>query len=172
MLTSIRRKPYYKYLLWSGAGLCFILLVGIGSGLVTNQKWLMGDDYVEYWAAGQLNLNGLNPYNPDQIFAIDLQQKYFIYDIVKQEKIIEFENTAGFLLKVVISQNGKYLAGVHGDMTLSIWNIKTGKEIKKLTGMKPNEIKFHPVTNELMVLNSDPKAVQNNIYIFDTKRIN
>lgn len=72
MLTSIRRKPYYKYLLWSGAGLCFILLVGIGSGLVTNQKWLMGDDYVEYWAAGQLNLNGLNPYNPDQLLPLQL----------------------------------------------------------------------------------------------------
>ncbi|MCD4791987.1 MAG: caspase family protein [Bacteroidales bacterium] len=120
------------------------------------------------------DLNILNikivPDNPDQIFAVDLQKNYFIYDIVKEEKLIQFENTGSFLLKAAISQNGKYLAGVYGDMTLTIWDIKTGAVIKKLTGMKPHEIKFHPKTNELMVLHSDNKTGENLIYIYDNKK--
>jgi hypothetical protein len=40
------------------------------SGLVSSPG-LLADDYVEYWAAGRLNLNGSNPYAADQLLPLE-----------------------------------------------------------------------------------------------------
>jgi len=72
MHCNFRQKPLYRLFIWIGAAVCFVLLVWIGMDIVTSQNWLMGDDYVEYWAAGQLNLSGGNPYNPNQLSPLQL----------------------------------------------------------------------------------------------------
>lgn len=110
------------------------------------------------------------PDNPNQVFIVDLQKNYFIYDIINEEKLIQFEDATDFLFRAAISQNGKYLAGVYSDMTLTVWDTKTGAVIKKLTGLKPHEIKFHPKTNELLILHSNNKTGENQIYIYDNKK--
>ena len=73
MFLSIRKHPFYKPLLWVSSLILFAFLIWLGSSLVTNPKWFMGDDYVEYWAAGRLNLTGGNPYDPGQLHPLELQ---------------------------------------------------------------------------------------------------
>ncbi len=73
MLDSMRTKPYYKFLIWGLAVSLFIFILWLGMGLVTNPKWFMGDDFVEYWAAGKLNLSGSNPYDPVLLQPLELQ---------------------------------------------------------------------------------------------------
>lgn len=110
------------------------------------------------------------PENPDQIFAVDFHNNFFIYDLVKKEKVTQFEKTKTNLLKSAISQNGKHLAVLYNDMNLAIWNVKTGEQIKTFSGIKPLGIEFHPVTNELIILNQDGIVKGNNFHIFDTKK--
>ena len=50
--------------------ICLVLILWLGSTIVTSPKWLQIDDYVEYWAAGNLNLNGGNPYDPQQLLPL------------------------------------------------------------------------------------------------------
>jgi hypothetical protein len=73
MQTSIREKPYYKPLLWAAAALCFAILIWLGMDSVTNPDLFSGDDFVEYWAAGRLNITGGNPYDPAQLHPLELQ---------------------------------------------------------------------------------------------------
>ena len=73
MNQPIRDKPFYKPLIWFGAALCFLIIFWVGMGLVTNPEWFMGDDFVEYWAAGKLNLTGGDPYDPEQLHPLELQ---------------------------------------------------------------------------------------------------
>jgi hypothetical protein len=48
-----------------------VLLFRISPVLV-NKELLSTDDFVEYWAAGRLNLRGGNPYSPEQLEALQL----------------------------------------------------------------------------------------------------
>lgn len=73
MLNFIRSTPFYKPLLWILTILIFLSLIWLGMGIVSNPDWFMGDDFVEYWAAGKLNSNGGNPYDPDQLHPLELQ---------------------------------------------------------------------------------------------------
>lgn len=73
MFQSIRKQRYYKPLIWFIALILFAFLIWLGTTLVTNPKWFLGDDYVEYWAAGRLNLTGGNPYDPAQLHPLELQ---------------------------------------------------------------------------------------------------
>ena len=72
-LSSIRGNRYYKTWIWVGVFICFVLLFWQGSQIVTTYKWLQIDDFVEYFAAGKLNLTGGNPYNPDELLPIQLE---------------------------------------------------------------------------------------------------
>lgn len=73
MLQSIRSQRFYKPLIWFLSIILFALLIWLGTELVTNPKWFLGDDFVEYWAAGRLNLSGGNPYDPTQLHPLELQ---------------------------------------------------------------------------------------------------
>lgn len=58
------------------------MLVGLGIGLIilaqlsqrlVSPKLLAVDDFVEYWAAGRLNMTGGNPYSPDELLPLQIQ---------------------------------------------------------------------------------------------------
>ena len=53
-------------------GAMLVLLFRLSPVLV-NQESISNDDFVEYWAAGRLNLRGDNPYSPEQLGALELQ---------------------------------------------------------------------------------------------------
>jgi hypothetical protein len=71
-LKSLRSKPYYRILLWIAASATVIMMIWFGKDLVTDPDWIIGDDYVEYWSAGKLNVSGGNPYDPEQILPLQL----------------------------------------------------------------------------------------------------
>ncbi len=55
-----------------------MLVFWLGMEIVTRDNWLQYDDYVEYWAAGRLNLSGGNPYDPSQLEPLQLETgRYF-----------------------------------------------------------------------------------------------
>lgn len=75
---SIRKRPVYKILLLFVLTISIALLLYLTMNVVTLPKWLMIDDYVEYWAAGRLNLLGGNPYNPEELLPLQQQAgRYF-----------------------------------------------------------------------------------------------
>ena len=41
----------------------------------------------------KLRIIKFNPQNPNEIFGVDLENHSIIYDVVKQEKKVEFANT-------------------------------------------------------------------------------
>jgi hypothetical protein len=73
----MRSHPLYKPLLWIilliGCAMLFLLTMRA----VTQSRWLEIDDYVEYYAAGRLNLTGGNPYNPDELLPLQQQAGRF-----------------------------------------------------------------------------------------------
>jgi hypothetical protein len=73
MRTSIREKPLYKPMIWVAAAFCFAILLWLGIESVSNPELFSGDDFVEYWAAGRLNITGGNPYDPVQLHPLELQ---------------------------------------------------------------------------------------------------
>ena len=70
LIGSLREKPFYKPLIISSVFVCLVLILWLGTTIVTSPKWLQIDDYVEYWAAGNLNLKGGNPYDPQQLLPL------------------------------------------------------------------------------------------------------
>jgi hypothetical protein len=74
MLTNLRTKSLYKPLIWFGVVLCFISLLWVGMWLAMNNKYALGPDFVEYWAAGRLNIAQGNPYAPDQMQNLQIQE--------------------------------------------------------------------------------------------------
>jgi hypothetical protein len=55
-----------------------VLILWLGSTIVTSARWLQIDDYVEYWAAGNLNLARGNPYDPEQLLPLQHEAgRYF-----------------------------------------------------------------------------------------------
>ncbi|MCF6365676.1 MAG: caspase family protein [Bacteroidales bacterium] len=112
----------------------------------------------------------INPNNPNEVFVVDLQNNFFMFNIETGLKTTTFEKTDKYVFKVAISNNGKYLSIVFSDMTLKIWDIKTGNLIKEIKGIKPTNIYFHPITGEFVALIQDPIKFQNIIYVFDNKK--
>lgn len=53
-------------------GACLVLLYRSAPQLLT-QKIVELDDFVEYWAAGRLNLQGGNPYSREQLTPVQLE---------------------------------------------------------------------------------------------------
>jgi len=56
--------------MWLGLIVALAILAYQLSGLVANQG-VLADDFVEYWAAGRLNLSGGNPYSADQLLPLE-----------------------------------------------------------------------------------------------------
>jgi len=56
--------------MWFGLMMGLLILAYQLSGLVA-RPGVLADDYVEYWAAGRLNLGGGNPYAGDQLLSLE-----------------------------------------------------------------------------------------------------
>ena len=56
--------------MWFGLIMGLLILAYQLSGLVA-RPGVLADDYVEYWAAGRLNLSGANPYAADQLLPLE-----------------------------------------------------------------------------------------------------
>jgi hypothetical protein len=55
-----------------------VVVLYFGSKIVTSPNWIQIDDFVEYWAAGSLNIHDGNPYDPDQLLPLQLNVgRYF-----------------------------------------------------------------------------------------------
>lgn len=68
-MESLRRKPYYKVLVWTGIILgVFVLSQQVS--LFTELDYIAVDDFVQYWASGRLMLQGGNPYDPNQMIEL------------------------------------------------------------------------------------------------------
>ena len=68
MLSSFRYKPVYKISVWIMAGILFILTFLMISN--KDSPFLNAGDSVNYWAAGQLMLNGDNPYLSENVLNL------------------------------------------------------------------------------------------------------
>jgi len=77
-IVAIRKLPLYEISIWVILLALLVALFFMTMSAVTQEKWLAIDDYVEYWAAGKLNITGGNPYNPDELSP--LQQEAGRYD--------------------------------------------------------------------------------------------
>ena len=71
-MKTLRSKRYYRILLWIAASAIVFTMIWLGTDLVTEPDWIIGDDYVEYWSAGKINITGGNPYDPDQMLSLQL----------------------------------------------------------------------------------------------------
>lgn len=71
-----RARRLRRALTWAGLLVCFVLLY-FESPLLMSPERLQVDDYVEYWAAGRLNLSGANPYSPDALAPLENQAGRF-----------------------------------------------------------------------------------------------
>jgi hypothetical protein len=75
--SRVRPRRLRRALTLAGLLLCLLLLYLVAPRL-TSGKWLQTDDYVEYWAAGRLNLSGANPYSPEELTPVEhLAGRYF-----------------------------------------------------------------------------------------------
>ena len=70
MIKNLRENKYYKLFIWSGAIICAFLIFRQSSLAVMELNWFEVDDFVEYWAAGSLNLRGKNPYAPEELLLM------------------------------------------------------------------------------------------------------
>jgi WD40 repeat protein len=131
------------------------------------------DDFKEHKIEDvTLRILKLNPSNPNEIFAVDLQNNFFIYDFIQKVKVRGFEKTETYVFSAAYSNDGKHIAVLMTDMRLKIWNTKTGSLVKELSGLKPLKISFHPTSNELVILNQDLVSQEGSIIILDNKNFN
>jgi hypothetical protein len=72
----LRARRLRRALTWAGLLLCLVLLY-LESPLLMSPERLQVDDYVEYWAAGRLNLSGANPYSPEALVPLENQAGRF-----------------------------------------------------------------------------------------------
>ena len=72
MTAGIRanRPSRRKQWMWLGLIVALAILTYQLSGLIA-RPGVLADDYVEYWAAGRLNLGGDNPYAGDQLLPLE-----------------------------------------------------------------------------------------------------
>jgi WD40 repeat protein len=110
---------------------------------------------------------GFIPDNQDQIYAVDIYGKFFIYDIIEEKEVLNFEHKGGTFLKVAVSPNGKYLAGIKADLSVSIWDTKSGSVVKELLKGNALEIKFHPLSKQLAILNKGISQQSNKLSIYN-----
>ncbi len=71
----MRRLPRWTFYLRILEILLLIALVVVAlpwmAAILISPKLLSHDDFVQYWAAGWLNIHGQNPYDPDRILALE-----------------------------------------------------------------------------------------------------
>lgn len=70
MIMQIRRKRIYRISIWLMMGLVFLISILLITRASPN--WISVDDYVEYWAAGRLNIARENPYDPAQLLPLQV----------------------------------------------------------------------------------------------------
>ncbi len=70
MINTIRQRPYYKPFIWSLLGMILVMTIYESNQVLRSR--IQADDFVEYWAAGRLNVNGGNPYDPEQLLPLQI----------------------------------------------------------------------------------------------------
>lgn len=68
-----RTSPCYLILLGLFLSLALSVLFLLARHRFLDPRILYFDDFIEYWAAGRLNLTQGNPYSPEQIEALQVQ---------------------------------------------------------------------------------------------------
>lgn len=66
------RKIIYWVFLWTLliAGILILLRL---APILSKPEYLLSDDFVRYWASGKLNLEGINPFDPEMIQQLQLE---------------------------------------------------------------------------------------------------
>ncbi len=72
MRGDFRQSLVYKSLVVIILIAALLLLSRLAMERLMDPQFLFLDDYVEYWSAGRLNLLGGNPYDPDQMAALQI----------------------------------------------------------------------------------------------------
>ncbi len=70
MIKSLREWSNYKLLVWICVVILFVIPMFQAINIFMNPGWLLEDDFLDYWAAGRLNLDGDNPYDPTNLQSI------------------------------------------------------------------------------------------------------
>jgi len=63
----MRKSRAYRIVIWIALALSLVVLLRLSSGILIQPRWIMNQDFAQFWAAGRLNLMALNPYDPHQI---------------------------------------------------------------------------------------------------------
>jgi hypothetical protein len=72
MTTKIRTNLPSRRQQWMWVGLIIgLAILGYQFSCLASTPGVLADDYVEYWAAGRLNLSGGNPYSTDQMLSLE-----------------------------------------------------------------------------------------------------
>jgi len=79
-----KKRIAYRLVLLLALIVSLFYLWQIGSQLLVDLKYIMGQDFAQIWAAGKLNLIGANPYDPIQI----QQVKNAIVSAVEEPQVI------------------------------------------------------------------------------------
>jgi len=69
-MSSFRKHPAYRVLLWALIILCLILVWRLNKTILNESSRISSQDYSQFWAAGRLNRAGENPYSPEKINEI------------------------------------------------------------------------------------------------------
>ncbi|OQA17684.1 MAG: hypothetical protein BWY63_02300 [Chloroflexi bacterium ADurb.Bin360] len=64
-MSHFRQSRAYRVLLWLILSLGLLLVLRQSLVVFVSPKFLANDDFVQYWAAGRLNFQGNNPYDPE-----------------------------------------------------------------------------------------------------------
>ena len=72
-MSSIRKHPAYRVILWALMILCLIMIWRMNKSILNESSRISSQDYSQFWAAGRLNRSGENPYSPEKINEIKSQ---------------------------------------------------------------------------------------------------
>jgi hypothetical protein len=61
----------YRVIRWPLLIVTWLLLIALSGQILTSPDILHHDDFVEYWAAGRLNAEGHNPYDPAELLPLE-----------------------------------------------------------------------------------------------------
>jgi hypothetical protein len=84
MVSLFKKRNAYRIVLLLVLIISLIYLWQIGSQVLVDPKYILGQDFAQIWAAGRLNLIGANPYDPIQI----QQVKNAIVAAVEEPQVI------------------------------------------------------------------------------------
>lgn len=75
------------------------------------------------------------------------------------DRIVDFKDTS--IRNLVISPDGKYIAGAGNADVILVWEVETGRQLKRLVGHRREiiSIRFIPNTGNLISLSDDKKAI-------------